>query len=337
MWFGKLARFGFFLFVITAQLAQAQVFKIATISPDGSAWMKAMRAAGKEIAEATESRVKLKFYPGGVMGDDKAVLRKMRFGQLQGAAIASSALTNQYTDVQLYGMPMLFDGYDEVDYVRERMDPVIAEGLEAAGFVVLGFAEVGFAHAMAKAPIRSVSDARERKVWIPDNDPGAAAAIQAFGITPIPLTVADVLPSLQTGLIDAVAVPPVGAVALQWHTQLKYLSDLPLLYIYGFFTLNSKQFGKLAGSDQVLVRKTIGAALQSVNSATRIDQKSAIDALLNQGIQKQTPSAAEISEWKTLARAARQRMLAEGTVTASGFAAVNAYLEEFRNAPRTQP
>ncbi len=329
-------KLGYLYLLLFAVSPQAQVFKIATISPDGSAWMKAMREASKNLAVATEDRVKFKFYPGGVMGDDKAVLRKIRFGQLQGAAIASSALTGQYTDVQLYGMPMAFNDYAEVDYVRARMDPVIAEGLERNGFTILGFAEVGFAHAMAKTPISSVVEARESRVWIPDNDPGAATAIQAFGISPIPLTVADVLPSLQTGLIDAVAVPAVGAVALQWHTQLKYMSDLPLLYIYGVFTVSSKAFNKLSRSDQNLVRKTIAGALDRVNHQARADQGSAIDALRNQGITEEMPDREEVEEWRSLAQKARDRMVAEGTVTLAGYEALQRYLAQFRSAGESE-
>ena len=124
-----------------------------------------------------------------------------------------------YEVITLYSLPMVFNDLGEVDYVRGHMDHYILEGLKSNGFTALGIAEVGFAYAMSNVNDASVEGARTQKVWVPDGDPGAAYAAQAFGIAPVPLTIADVLAGLQTGLINAVAMPPVGAVALQWHTQ----------------------------------------------------------------------------------------------------------------------
>jgi TRAP-type C4-dicarboxylate transport system substrate-binding protein len=310
--------------------AQAFTFKIATVSPNSSAWMKGMRVRAAEIAQATDGRVKFKFYPGGVMGDDKAILRKMRVGQLHGGAVASSSLTNIMTDVQLYGLPMVFRDFAEVDYVRSRMDAGLAQRLEDKGYVVFGFPEVGFARAMSIKPITSVVHARNSRVWIPDNDPGSAQGIAAFDITPIPLTIVDVLPGLQTDLINAVAIPPVGALTLQWHTQLKYVTDLPLLYIYGIFTVSKKSFGKISQQDQKIVRDILSQHAMTVDQLTRKDNESAYQALLNQGLQNTSPSANEVKEWRGLASDAVQNLVRTGTVTRSAYDSLLGYLEEYR-------
>ena len=105
--------------------------------------MVAMEAAGERIAAETEGRVALRFYPGGVMGDDTAVLRKIRFGQLQGAALTTGALQNDFTDVQLYNLPMLFNDFDEVDALRAQFDPELLAGLEEAGWVAFGLRKRG--------------------------------------------------------------------------------------------------------------------------------------------------------------------------------------------------
>lgn len=309
---------------------QAFTFKIATVSPNSSAWMKGMRVRAAEIATATDGRVKFKFYPGGVMGDDKAILRKMRVGQLHGGAVASSSLTNIMTDVQLYGLPMVFRDFAEVDYVRSRMDAGLAQRLEQKGYVVFGFPEVGFARAMSIKPITSVDHARNSRVWIPDNDPGSAQGIAAFEITPIPLTIVDVLPGLQTDLIDAVAIPPVGALTLQWHTQLKYITDLPLLYIYGIFTVSKKSFSKISYEDQKVVRDILSEHAGVVDGLTRKDNASAYQALLNQGLQATSPSNKEINEWRGLAAGAVQELVRTGTVTKSAYQTLLAHLAEFR-------
>ncbi len=239
-------------------VTQGATLKIATLSPEGSVWMTLLREGAQQIESETAERVKFRFYPGGVMGDDKAVLRKIRWGQLHGAVITAGGLVQNYNDIGLYNMPMAFRSLEEVDYVRQRMDPVLMDGLESKGFVSFGIAEVGFAYAMSKAALSSVDDVQAQKVWVPDNDPGSARALAAFEIAPIPLSIADVLGGLQTGLINSVAVPPVGAIILQWHTQLEHVLDLPLLYIYGLLIVNKRQFERLSVEDQEVVRRVMG-------------------------------------------------------------------------------
>ena len=174
-----------FLF-LGMQAAYAITLKIATLSPDGSYWMQKMRAGGDEIEQRTGGRVSLKFYPGGVMGDDETVLRKMRLHQLQGAAVTSGALNGVYPDIQLYNLVMLFQNEREVDYVRSKMDSELMEGLERHGMVALGFADVGFAYMMSTVPIRTLADMRSQKAWAPDNNQIAVSALQAFDISPRP-------------------------------------------------------------------------------------------------------------------------------------------------------
>ena len=113
-------------------------------------------------------------------------------------------LTRTYTDIQLYNMPMAFRSLAEVDHVRATMDQMLLDGLEERGFVSFGIAEVGFAYAMSQERIATLEEVRAQKVWVPDGDEGAARSLESFGITPIPLSIADVLGGLQTGLIDAV-------------------------------------------------------------------------------------------------------------------------------------
>ncbi|MCH2098800.1 MAG: TRAP transporter substrate-binding protein DctP, partial [Pseudomonadales bacterium] len=141
-----------FLAILVTPPVGAETFKIATLSPANSSWMRLMRAGAEEISARTDGRVQFKFYPGGVMGDDAAVIRKIRFRQLQGAALTVGALTPFYTDIQLYNLPMMFNDYEEVDAVRAELDSVLEAGLAESGWVVFGLGEAGFAYAMSKRP-----------------------------------------------------------------------------------------------------------------------------------------------------------------------------------------
>lgn len=310
--------------------ATATTFKIATLSPDGSTAVKLLRAAGDAISERTEGRVKFKFYPGGVMGDDQAVLRKIRAGQLHGAVLTAGGLTQTYGDIQLYNLPMAFRTLDEVDYVRERMDESLLDGLREKGFVGFGFAEVGFAYAMSQQPVRTLEEIRAQKVWVPDGDPGSELAVSTFGISPIPLSIADVLSGLQTGLINGVAVPPVAAIALQWYTQLDYALDVPLLYVYGLLAIKDRQFEKMSDADQQVFTEVMRDMIRNVSASSRKDHTRAVEVLREQGITWESPADGQVEAWQQLSVRATQSLIDEGILSQQKVDTLRDLLAEYR-------
>ena len=318
------------LALLTTTGAHAVTLKIATLSPDGQGWMKVLRTHAANIESRTGGEVKMKFYPGGVMGDDKAVLRKMRVGQLHGAVVTSGGLVQNYKDIALYSLPMLFRTESEVDQVRAVMDRKLMEGLRKKRFVGFGLAEVGFAYPMMQSPGTSVSDIRSRKVWVPDNDPSSLRAFEAFRISPIPLAIADVLAGLQTGLIDSIGSPPIGAIALQWHTQIEHAIDLPLLYVYGLFALAERPFARLSDDHQRIVSEELTAAVKAADASARSDHNKAKSALIAQGIEWASPSRDELSEWQRLADAANTRIVNEGFISPDVYAETMDLLNNLR-------
>ena len=288
--------------MVLAVSAHAVTFKIATLSPEGSFWMQKMREGAQQVTEETGNAVQFKFYPGGVMGDDQVVLRKIRLGQLQGGAVVSGSLASVYPDNQVYNLPIAFKTYEEVDYVRQKMDPVIQKGIEDNGLVVLGIAEGGFAYVMSREPVRSVADLIQQKMWIPDNDLTSLETVRTFGVSPIPLSIADVRAGLQTGLINTVTTSPIAAIALQWHTQVKYLTETPLLYIYGVLAVDDRAFQKLSAEQQMVVRDVMGRAFSEIDRQNRIDNVKALQALKDQGIEFVAPTEAARAEFQQKGR-----------------------------------
>lgn len=306
-------------------LTEARTFKIATVAQEGTEWMKIMRDAAKKIKDATDGRVKFKYYGGGVMGSDSQVIRKIRIGQLQGAAVTTGALTRFSNDLELYNLPMVFRSYDEVDHIRAQFDERLRLGLEKAGFVSFGFAEGGFAYAMTKNRVSSVADARQQKVWTPTDDLSALRAMEAFGISPIPLGLADVLLALQADTLNTVAGPAIAALALQWHTQVKYLVTLPLIYTYALMAMDKKQFAAISDADQKIVRKLMAEGFRAIDVYNRQDHESAFKALENQGIEFVRPTSVETSEWRRLAQKAVAQAVARDLID-------SALYEDFRKA-----
>lgn len=312
--------------------AMAVTLKVATLATDGSVWMRTIREASKKIKKETENRVKMKFFAGGVMGNDQQVLRRISIGQLDGAAVVSGSIEGFYKNVQLYGLPFIFHDYAEVDYIRARMDKQIRMGIEDAGLVNFGFAEGGFAYAMTIKFITSVADARRQKVWVPSDDSGAIRAVQAYGITPIPLALSDVLLALQTGTINAVAGPGIAAVALQWHTHIRNVIELPLIYTYGLMVVAKKRFNKIQKPDQLIVRKHMEQAFAKLDAINRKDGQLSLQALRGQGIRFQIPNATETSEWQKLAKKSVQEIVADNIVDADIYQQMLEHLNTYRQS-----
>lgn len=313
----------------------ARPLKIATIAPEGSAWMREMRRVAEAIGEETQGRVELKFYPSGVMGSDRTVLRKIRAGQLQGGAFTSGALTEVYPDIQLYGTPLLFRSYAEVDYVRARMDEVVVEGLDRASFVALAITDGGFSYLMSQQPMRRVDDLAGAKVWMQEGDVMSQTAFELAGVSPVQLPLADVYTALQTRLVDTVAGPPMGAIALQWHTKMKYLTDVPLSYLVGVFAIDRRAFGKLRPDDQQVVRRVVREAAEGLDAQHRVGEENARAALRDQGIEFVSPATpAEVERWhglmdQALAVLREKRIYSQETMND-----IRRHLQDYRAQPR---
>jgi TRAP-type C4-dicarboxylate transport system substrate-binding protein len=317
------------LCLLASQVGAVQL-KVATLAPDGSSWVEAIREGAAEISERTEGRVTFRFYPGGTMGKESAVLRKIRIGQLHGGVFTAGTLAEVYPDFQIYTLPVAFSNYDEVDHVRTRLDQMLNSSLEQHGFVSFGIIEGGFAYIMSTKPITDFDSLSGNKAWIPEDDEIGKAILDAAGMAPIPLPLADVLTGLQTGLIDAVAGPPVGAVALQWFTKVKYLTDTPLLYTYGAMALSQKAFQRLSAGDQEVVRDVLGKVTAKLDRETRKDNERAREALVKQGIEIVHMSAEGEKRWSDVAVQARDRLADKGIFSRQMLTELETHLEQAR-------
>lgn len=322
--------FGILAALLTTAASAATTIKIATVAPDGTAWMRELRAAADAIKTKTADRVEIKFYPGGVMGDEPAVLRKIKIGQLQGGAFTGGEISAVVKDAQIYSQPFLFKTQDEVDKVRADIDPLLKKEFEQAGYEALGISGGGFAYLMSVKQIKNKDDLKAAKVWVPQGDHVAEAGFKAGGVTPIPLPLADVYTSLQTGLIDTAANTPSGAIAFQWHTKIKYMVDLPLTYVVGILVVDKKVFDSLSPEDQKIVSDELGSAFGRLDKLNRDDNAQARDALQKQGITIFKPSADEIAQWESVGAAARKQLMADGEITPDMAAALDKSLAKVR-------
>ncbi len=314
----------------TPLTAAAQTLKIATLAPEGSQWVADMREGAKAIKARTGGRVQLKIYAGGVMGNDAKVLKKMRFRQLHGAYFTATGMQELYPDINIYGLPFVYNSEEEIAYVRARVDERLVAGLRDAGFESFGFSGGGFARLMSQTPVTSLEDLNRQKVWVPEGDNISYEAMRAMGLAPVTLPVTDVLTGLQSGLLDIVGSPPVAALVLQWHTKVKYVTDLPLVYTIGFLALDKKAFAKLSADDQKVVREVLTGVSEVIDAANRADDSKAMAALEGAGLTFVNPDPAAVEGWRQQVLAANARMAGEGLFSASLYAEVLALLDEYR-------
>jgi TRAP-type C4-dicarboxylate transport system substrate-binding protein len=273
------------LFGGTQSFAGKTHIKFATLAPEGSSWMKQMREFSKQISKETNGEVALKFYPGGVSGDEKDVIRKMRIGQLHAAGFTGVGLGEILPEVRVLDLPFLFNTDEEVQHIYKKMNAYFAKRFEEKGYVLIGWVPVGWIHFFSKNKISSVKDLRQSKAWMWEGDPLVKATYQSLNVSPHPLSVTDVLMSLQTGMIDTVYASSMGALALQWFTKVKYISQLRMGYATGGVLMRKKVFDRLPKNHQATIISLGEKYMNKLVKKIQEDNDKAMGVMQKNGLQ----------------------------------------------------
>jgi TRAP-type C4-dicarboxylate transport system substrate-binding protein len=259
--------------------------KFATLAPEGSTWMKTMHAIDDEVRERTEGRLGFKFYPGGVQGDEKDVLRKIRMGQLHGGGFTGNGLGSIVSEARVMELPFLFETLDEFDHVRAETEDYFFGLSEKRGYLNLGWADVGFIYLFSKNPLRTPADLQAARLWVWEGDPLAELFFKAFDISPVPLSAPDVLTSLQTGIIDAVYNSTLGCIALQWFTRISYMTDVPVTHSIGAALVSEAALRKVDPADVAILLEVARPRLRGLTLETRVQNQEAIPELRKEGVE----------------------------------------------------
>ena len=279
------------LMITSAQAKKPKyLFKVASLAPEGSIWTKTFRNFTKEVEEKSGGEIGFKIYAGGVMGDDRAMYRKMRVGQLNGGGFTMSGISEVVLDFRVLGIPFMFNSYDEVDRVKEKLLPRFEKEFDNKGMVLLAMSEVGFIYTMSTTSISTLAELKQSKAWAPEGDPISRALLETVGVAPIPLSIPDVLTSLQTGLINTTFNSFYGSIILQWFTKISYITDIPFVYAYGAFVLDKKTFSKLPTHYADMMKTAARNHFEKLLGDTRKSNEESIQVLIDNGISLVKPT-----------------------------------------------
>ena len=316
--------------------ASTTLFKIASLAPAGSVWVEQFENFAKEVSQNTQGAVTFRIYPGGVMGDDQAMYRKMKVGQLQGGGFTMTGISNVVPDFRALAIPFLFTTYDEVDYLKKHLGPLFQERFREKGMELIAMSEVGFIYAMSTKPLKTLEDLKNSVNWSPSGDPISETYLSSLGITPVQLSIPDVLSSLQSGLVETVYNSLYGAIVLQWFTKAKYVVDLPYGYAYGAVALDSRKFNTLTQDQQKAIHSAADKYFPLLLQQTRKSNEESRQVMIERGseflaVDEATAHGLREQRDKTIDK------LLKGSLSRDVYDRTVTLLKEFHDAAGTKP
>jgi TRAP-type C4-dicarboxylate transport system substrate-binding protein len=278
--------------------AQQIVVKMGTLAPDGSPWHQVLQKMGERWRTISGGKVKLNIYPGGVLGDEPDLVKKMRINQIQAVALSGAGMSDIEKGVACLQIPMLFQSYEELDCVRDKIAPRLEKIIEARGFLVLNWGDAGWVHFFTSKRAVKLDDLRQMKLftWAGDNE--ELELWKANGFRAVPLAATDILPGLKTGLIDAVPTVPLLALLNQWFGLAKYMNNVKWAPLIGATVISKAAWESIPAAQRPEMLKAARESGDALRGGIRKMGDDAVTAMTKRGLTLVDADAATVADWR---------------------------------------
>lgn len=307
----------------------ATTFRLGSLAPQNSPWDDALREMAEEWQKATNGQVRMRIFAGGIAGDERDMLRKVRIRQLDMMAMTGIGMSDVFNGILTVQVPMMYQNEAEFWYVLERMKPYLERRVEENGFKVLLWTKIGWVNFFSRQPIVVPADLQRQRMFIYSGDADAARVWRAMGFQPVPLSTNDIMTSLQSGMIDAITVSPLTAAAYQWFGAAPNMSDMKWAPLLGGVVVALDRWNRLPAATREkleAIALRVGEKMQANIDKADAD---AIEIMQAHGLQIHHVPPNAVEEWRTLAEKGVQSVIGT-TIDPKTYEQVKAILQEYR-------
>lgn len=289
--------------------ATPKAIKFACVAPEGSLWVNLTREWDRELRERSQQQARIQIFAGGTMGEEGDAIRKMRAGQLHATGVTGIGMGEMVSATRVLELPRMFQSLAELDAAVKGLESYYQQEFDKKGYVLMGFTEVGPIHLFTRKPVKKVAELNSMRMWVWEGDKLSEAMAKTFKVSAVPLSLLNVLSSLQTGVIDGVYGSPLATVTMQWHKYLKYMTLQPLAYAVGVIAMDKKAFLALPPDVQALqrelgrkyTRKMVERAREDNDKAVALMKKSGIEIVAMDGAEVERFNQTAETLWSSLA------------------------------------
>ena len=290
---------GALLLVAAIPAAQDRVvLRMATLVPDGSIWDRNLKLMAAEWTRLSGGRVATMIIPGGALGDEQEIVRRLRFNNPQAAALTVVGLAQLDQAFNAFTMPFFFDSWDELHYVIDQMTPMLAERLDQKGLVLIAWGHGGWAQLFTTRPVTTVAELKQVKLFTAVGDERVVQWYKTNGFQPRALAMTDILTGLTSGMIDGLPAPPTAANAFQWFRQTKYMLDVGIAPVVGAVVVTKKAWSRLREGDRAKFLESAKAMEERLKDEIPRQDLQSIEEMKKRGLEV---TSSEGPEWRTVA------------------------------------
>jgi TRAP-type C4-dicarboxylate transport system substrate-binding protein len=294
--------FGVWLMLLLGSAEAQVVIRMGTVAPEGSVWHDALLETRQRWLEVSNREVELRIYPGGVLGGEDEMLRKMQRRGLEALAVSGSGLPLIDSIVDCLQVPMLFESHEELEHVRRGIEGELEASFEEQGYKLLNWVEAGWVHFFSRSPVRTPDDLRALRLWIATGAPETERLFKQLGFRVVALPVTDMLTGLQTGLIDAIDVPPLFALLDRSYQVARYMTDVKFAPLNGATVMTLAAWQRIPEAHHEGLLDAARAAADRLQTEVRRAEEEAVREMQMRNLEVVPVDAATVEAWRAAAR-----------------------------------